>query len=409
MDLIEDYIQNRLSGRTRKTYKTYLKRYLRTTKQTSEKLIQKDVKSIGNELIIFIKGEQEKGTPPKTIYNIKATVTGFLLYNNMELQPKDKDQIKYLLKNTESITFKEILTKKQLKEILQHADNKTKAIFLIASSSGMRISEILSLTKEHIDSNHNPTKIIISGKYTKTKRSRIAFISNEATETLQEWLKPEERNQYLINAVKKYNNKNRNKSIDDNRIFPMSYENTRILWKKLLIKAGYHQKDPDTGILIYGIHTLRAYFKSRMLAKEINPKIIDILAGHKTNRREYDKLTTDELAEKYLKGMPELEIYTQTPDLTETNEKIKKLEDKISKQNGVITALANAKEPLYPADILDPVINMVIKGLLNSTSKEEFKQGINKFKQGYQETEKYKQLIKELKQEYLKPKQKAHK
>lgn len=326
MDKIKDYIQNRLTGRTRKTYKAYLNRYFKHIKDKPNEYIKKDRKQIGNDIILVIKKEQEKGTPPKTIYNLIASIKGFLLYNNIELEPKIRDQIKYLLKNTEPITYKEILTKKQLREILQHADNKMKAIILMASSSGMRISAILSLTPEHIDFNHNPTKIIISGKYTKTKRSRIAFISNEATETLQEWLKPKERNQYLINAVKTYNNKNRTKSLDDNRIFPMSYENTRILWTKLLEKAGYDQKDPDTNIFIYGIHTLRAYFKSRLLSKEISPKVIDILAGHKTNRREYDKLTTPELAEKYLNGMSELEIYTQTPDLTEINSRIKELE-----------------------------------------------------------------------------------
>lgn len=346
MNKLDEYIENRLIGRTQSTYKAYLERYFKAINQNPDDYIKQNIEQIETTLISYLRNEKQNKTPPKTIHVIKSAIIGYLTYNNIELQPKTKDQIKYLLKGSETLTLKETPTPEQLKEILQHGDTKSRAIFLVASSSGMRISEILSLTPENIDLDHIPTKIMISGKHTKTGSSRTTFISNEATATLKAWLK--ERNNWLekkATAKPKHIIYNRKSTVvkltDENRIFPMGYTNARTIWERLITKSGYNQKDPDTNRYKYTIHSLRAYFKSRLLAKGINPKIIDLFAGHRTQLdRAYYNLHETELIETYLSAMPELQVFGESTDTTELEEKLKGTElDKEEQEKTIINLL----------------------------------------------------------------------
>jgi len=329
---LNEYIEKRLADNTQGTYKSYLDRYFKEIEQTPDKYIKKDIKEIENDLITFLRNEKQKKTPPKTIHVIKSAVTGFLTYNNIELQPKTKDQIKYLLKGTSTLTLKETPTPEQLREILQHGETKARALFLMSSSSGMRIGEILSLTPDNINFGHSPTKIMISGKHTKTGTSRTTFISDEATETLKAWMK--ERSDWLhkkATAKPKhiiYNRKSTTiKLTDENRIFPMGYTNARTIWERLITKSGYNQKDPDTDRYKYTIHSLRAYFKSRMLIKGINPKIIDLFAGHRTQLDiAYYNLNQEELIKQYLSAMPELQVFGDQQITIELREKLEETE-----------------------------------------------------------------------------------
>jgi integrase len=80
----------------------------------------------------------------------------------------------------------------ELRRILSHMDVKGKSLFLVLASSGMRIGEALRLKVEDVDLTSDPPKINIRGEYTKTGNPRIAFISFEARESLEEWLKNRE-------------------------------------------------------------------------------------------------------------------------------------------------------------------------------------------------------------------------
>lgn len=350
--LLNKFIEERLTGNSQITYLSYLKRYFKEIKQIPEEHIKKDLKQIENDLITFIRNEKQKDVPPQTIHTIKASITKFLLFNDIELSAKAKDQIKYMTKGTSTLTLKETPTPKQLREILQHGETKARAMFLMASSSGMRIGEILKLTPNNIDRDHQPTKIMIGGKHTKTGSSRITFISDEATETLKAWLK--ERDNWLnkkATAKPKhiiYNRKSTTiKLTDENRIFPMGYTNARQIWERLIIKSGYNQKDPDTDRYKYTIHSLRAFFKSRLLIAGINPKIIDLFAGHRTALdRAYYNLHQDELIKEYLKAMPELQVFGDQQISIELEEKLKKTEETKEEQEKKIRELYIENERL---------------------------------------------------------------
>ncbi len=325
-ELIKDYLETRIKPKSQETYKAFLNKFFKNLGLKPEDFIKKDTKEITDIIQKFINKESEK-ISPKYIYGIKEAVIGFLRFKEIYLNPNQIHDIKTQLRRTSSITYKETPSKQQLKEILQHGETKARAMFLMLASSGMRINELLHLTPENIDIENNPTKIIIPAKLTKAKKPRVTFISNEATEILKAWLK--EKDQYLQNASNKYSTDKlkRNKPTNDNRIFPMGYENARIIWERLLKQSGYNKK--DNGRYIFRIHSLRSYFIQRMMTKNIQQGIIDLLAGHKSEYSiAYHKFppSAKDLATHYLNAMQELEVFETTPDLTEINEKIERLE-----------------------------------------------------------------------------------
>jgi integrase len=68
-------------------------------------------------------------------------------------------------------------------------DIKGKGLFLVLASSGMRIGEALRLKVEDVDLSSYTPGINVNGEYAKTGNPRIAFISFEAKDSLEEWLK----------------------------------------------------------------------------------------------------------------------------------------------------------------------------------------------------------------------------
>jgi len=88
------------------------------------------------------------------------------------------------------------ITEDKIKETLNYfrdddAFIRLKAVILLGSSSGLRSTEIYNLTEEDIDFNRNMITVRHdpqSNHTTKTKKSRVAFFSNEAKEALDEYI-----------------------------------------------------------------------------------------------------------------------------------------------------------------------------------------------------------------------------
>ncbi|MBS7619781.1 tyrosine-type recombinase/integrase [Candidatus Bathyarchaeota archaeon] len=129
------------------------------------------------------------GRPPKTIKLRMSNIRTFLSENNVELEAKFWRRLTGRIKGNRALTLDRIPTPQQLKEIMHHLPVQGKALFLVLASSGMRIGEALQLTVNDVELDKDPAVVRIRGDYTKSGNSRIAFISKEAKESLQEYLK----------------------------------------------------------------------------------------------------------------------------------------------------------------------------------------------------------------------------
>lgn len=118
-----------------------------------------------------------------------AAVRTLLLENGVELPALFWRRLRGRRKGSRVLLIDKMPSNSELRRILTHMDVKGKALFLVLASSGMRIGEALKLRLGDLELDRELAKISIRGEYTKTGNPRIAFISREAKEALEEWLK----------------------------------------------------------------------------------------------------------------------------------------------------------------------------------------------------------------------------
>jgi len=211
-----------------------------------------------------------------------------------------------------------------LKKILTHLDLKGKAFVITLASTGMRIGELLQVKLSDVDLTTIPGELIVRGEGSKSGDTRTVFLSSEAKELVVEWLKIRDR--YLESA------KNRNKglvesaigkekSVEDDRLFPFSDSNVREMWENALTKAGVWHKDETTGRTQIRIHALRKFFRSQ-LALSCPLDIVEALMGHEGYLTEaYRRYPKKQMGEYYLKAEHHIMI-TGTGDIREIQDKL---------------------------------------------------------------------------------------
>jgi len=275
-------------------------------------------------------------SPPHTRIASMSVVKTFFATYDVELGVKFWRDLRKRAKGSKSITRDIVPTNYELKKILLHADLKGRALFMSAATSGMRIDEILHLELSDIDFKNNPVKITIRGEIAKNGDQRIAFISDEAKEAVNEWVNV--RDNYLRGACGKTNfkgdkNKKRMKSLDDPRLFPFGYSTARIMLDRICEKAGFTEKDKTTGRKRLHIHCLRKFFRTK-LGAEISTDIVEQLMGHEGYlTREYRDADDRTLAKLYQKGMYALAIFEKEPDMSRFDDQLKEKDFEIKKLN----------------------------------------------------------------------------
>jgi len=336
-NLIETFLDKRLitSPNTRKNYRVSIENYF--------KLIGEDINTYFNNGNTLEKYEndlnkvymihEKNGKPYQSRRVYFSGIKQFMITYDKRLRDLEFWEIlKNRVKGSEPVSDECILNKQDIKEILSHGNTLSRALFLTLTSSGRRIGEILAITPEDIDLTRTPATINIKkgvvGKHiaytTKTKQKTITFISEEAKEALIAWLK--ERDTYLKHAINRSHIHKKNP--DDNRIFPMGYDNALYIWKKLIIKGGidskFAGKDKKTKRIICHPHILRKYHNGYLG----DSNLANFLEGHSTQMtRAYDKMTIEDRGAKYLACMENVTFFSNTPDLTETHKEIEQLKN----------------------------------------------------------------------------------
>jgi integrase len=360
-DMIEEYLDKRLITRkpTRNLYKYTILDYFKNNNKdmntyfSSKKKLDTYEKDIRNVYM-----QQEKERKPhysrKTYFNV---IKLFLSHHDKRIKTMEIwDNIKGQLRGCEPESDEKIVNKNDIKTIISHGGTLQRAIFLMLASSGRRIGEILALYPEDVDTTSTPASLNIKKTYdntapskisqtTKTKQKTLCFISDEAKEAYLEWLK--ERGTYLRNAsVRSYTHK---KDLTDRRVFPMTYANTMVLWRNMLVKAGYlkrnedtkeilNGKDVNTNRLLFHPHGLRKYFRGYFGDADLS----EYLMGHSTmTTKTYRKMTMEDLAKKYIEHMRNVTFFTSLPDLTDIKEDLKEKDDEIAKMRADIEKMHN--------------------------------------------------------------------
>jgi integrase len=276
--------------------------------------------------------------PPLSAKQTFNFVKEFLSSCDLEIRHQDLKRIRNKLPKGGAQTIEEDLDIESIRSILQHMDTKGKALVLVLASSGMRVGEALQINLEDIDLEVEPSVITIRREYTKTGYQRYSFISKEAKEAVQEWLKI--RDSYLLSSNKRNNGlvqkgKAEQKSLRDNRLFPFSDQNASAMWNNALKKAGLDSQDTVTNRKQLHFHMFRKFFISQLSLK-ISKEIPEMLAGHKAYLSDsYRRYTKSQLAQEYLKA--EYLVSIQTPK--EIKEIENEFREKIADQSEIVQSL----------------------------------------------------------------------
>lgn len=335
MSRVEDFLKMYRSKSTLVTYRWALAEYFKVVYGENEGKLEQhadryftEKRNIESDIQNFFAVVKEK--PPKTVRLMLAVVRTFLVENDVELPRKFWRRLTVRIKGSRALTLDKVPSNVELRRILMHMPIQGKALYLMLESSGMRIGEALKLQVEDIELEKQPSKINISGEYTKSGNPRIAFFSNEARMTIQEWLKV--RSEYLKAASGKSHKYG--KSIEDSRLFPFEAATARVIWKNALKKAGFLKKDRVTNRHTVHPHVLRKFFRTKM-GSVIPVDVAEALMGHEQYLTEvYRRYTSDDLAKFYLQGESALLIFTEAEEVgklrAEVEEKSKTLQNLVN-------------------------------------------------------------------------------
>jgi integrase len=391
MGRLESFLRLYPRENTSSTYRWALAEYFKTVdgenKQTVEEKADRyfvENRNFEEDMQNFSSTISRK--PPKTVRLMIAAVRSFLIENDVELSEKFWRRLMGRVRGSRALTLDKVPSNVELRRIIAHMPIQGKALYLTLASSGMRTGESLRLQLDDVELDQTPAKIKIKGEYTKTGNSRIAFISREAKEAIEEWLKV--RSNYLQAAAAKskrrshYKLEFKGKSTEDSSLFPFEDSTSRMIWVNAVNKAGFLKKDSSTNHYTLHPHVLRKFFRTKMGAV-IPVDVAEALMGHEGYLTEvYRRYSQEDLAKFYLQGEPALSIFTEA-------EEVSKLRAEVEEKNKTLQTLVNGLA----------VENMNLKSRADRTEAEnaELKNRMSNITSKFQEEiEKLKQDSKQL-------------
>ena len=261
---------------------------------------------------------------PSHIHGVCGVVKKFFSRHEHKISDEEwADMKSSLLPSNVVATQDDILTKEQIRRILNHMMVHGRALTLFLLSTGARIGETFQLKMVDLNLDADPPSVNIRPQYTKKGLGgRVIWLSYEARDAIKEWFK-----------VKDSVTKKTGQPFPKDMVFGFTQHNFRSMWWRCLDKTGLGQKDPTTGIRIYHTHTLRKFFSTQMSEAGVQESIIHAWMGHKGYLDSaYKRYSKQKLAEMYRDHMDAVSIYGVSADVTAFREKLDSMEKKLEAQ-----------------------------------------------------------------------------
>ena len=301
-----------------KMVEQYLKWY--NPKPNPEVLVRPEIEKICGSLDRFV-GFMDEDRPdiivryeatfkkksPKTI----AVYFGFLksylrIVHGLKLST---DDIKDFVTFPKEIKYqRQSLTLKQLKAIMGNASATRRALYYVLVSSGMRLSEALTLTPKNIHMEENPVRITIDAENTKTNEERETYISSEAVEK-------------LIPILEKITDEDSTFFMPQGGNLDYHVTNEDRVFGYLRDKLGFTEKYKNSVRHKVRIHGFRSYFHTQASRKH-STEYANALDGHSAYLKQYYALTNEQRGKMYKELEPELWIESVKTGADKTKDKI---------------------------------------------------------------------------------------
>ncbi len=314
------------------------------------------------DLIDFKNSLKKRGMLPKSIGRHITSVTGFLERNGITIASVDRRDLK---RNTShAVTQDRVPTAEELLRVIDFLPLQVKAAVMILTC-GPRPGEVLQLKVGDIHLEDSPAWIRIrdngQDQTTKTRITRLAYLTDEAAETLRQYL--EYRPKYMAENGKLVLKNG------DKRVFPYSDRSLNKTWNVAVEKAGYSEKDGR--IRSMHLYTLRKYFRTR--GNWVSTDVAEYLLGHRSGLGPiYDRLDQNpkEVIRVFREAEKHLSIYSRASllEVEELRSKYNELKsqkdtrmDSLEKSNAELTVKVDEAMALLKAVYKNP--ELAAKGL----------------------------------------------
>ncbi len=395
----------------------HLNNFLLTKKSDYDSIIDEilaDKVSVYDVLREFIEyiTKTRKGISELSITNYLAAIRSyFAFYDIIVTHSKFKRKIKRPrpLREKEAVLAKDII-----RDILQNCTNRRlKPYLLVLASSGARAVEALALRKKDINLDSIPATIHIRPEFTKTKRSRDIFISNESVTFLKQWLQYKDeyndRNKKRIEAWKHYSelSDTEKKKIPEDRIpakvLPKTYTDSDLIFteeknttpniiyqrvlsefQQLLRSMGKDERKENSmaGRRKITLHRFRSYVKTK-IAKQTNTDYSEWFLGH--DGSPYWNTEEEEKESMYMKCMLSELTFLDYRGLENRDKNIESQLEQFRKENQKLVEEQRIMKDQFRKE-MEEMKSLMFKNLVSEskTKIEELKaKGITK---GYRKT-----------------------
>jgi integrase len=358
-----DYITKRKirSERTAETYKTALRVWARSRGTESPDAAIQEIRSKGVDpytvLQDFVNQLHSRKLAPKTILSYVTALKGFLLDCDFDISPQ-KLRAKVVLPQQYEISTDRAPTVEEVRRLLLRGNLATKVAITMLCSSGLRLGELGSLRVCDIQfgAENEPAKIALKAAKTKSRKSRITFMTAEAAGLLKE---------YLGERIKQ----------PDAKVFPHNAEAIYHRMMRTVNSAGLKTKmDSESRRYAIHPHSLRKFFFSNCLSAGLDRGLTEGFMGHNfALDSNYLRMSDDELKEQYLKAADRLTFNGGTNRAVQS--RLDALEDENQTLRSTVEHLQKVEETRKPADDLmntlleDPEVQAFLKRRLKATSK----------------------------------------
>ncbi|MHB8546433.1 MAG: tyrosine-type recombinase/integrase [Nitrosotalea sp.] len=226
------------------------------------------------------------GRKPTTIKISIAAVKGLLRHEGIKIYNEDFKQRVKLPKNLRHM--EEPITKEIIVRLLRIVPPKLQTVILVAIASGVRIGELVQLRISDINFESKPTEIHLRAETTKTRQAREAFLTNEATKALKDYLagsfgwKEGESNQSIQNTVI-FGRTRLGKKTDDQEQFKTVLSAKGVLstsLRKYAKKIPELNKLNDNGRMMIHFHIFRSYCRT-IVGNAVSRDFAEALIGHR--------------------------------------------------------------------------------------------------------------------------------
>lgn len=202
------------------------------------------------------------------------------------------------------------VSREMLQKLIAVASPRLRCEILVCCSSGLRISELLSLRFEDVFLDEVPARVVIRAENAKNKKERHSFLSSEAAAALRLYytLIPAERAAHTVNGCRRV----KNYVVDTSLVFPYSRNCETVSLCRAADAAGLGERDKTTGRHLLHFHSFRKWFITQG-KKSARADYIEMWAGHTGYLSgSYFRPTPDEERAEYLKC--ELDLSVSVPE-----------------------------------------------------------------------------------------------